>query len=679
MATNKLKTLSDIESLTNDVEEFFKNPNFSPKRQNKYFFSEGTSYYKQLLEVSRVIKLLQTSLANIYDNQNVLQEEYESLDVAELTGLKTKVEDLETTCNDLLVRVDKLEADNITNKENIATNTANITARSTQLTELINDNLTKINANITEIDKNKANIQTNTNDIATNKANISTNKTDIATNKTNINTLSSKVSTAETKVSEMGTKVDNMDTKVTTAVNDVEDVKENYLKDIKIDSTDIQFTDVSKTKGIKEIQASIISSTPADLGTQLTAVKAQNSNLVTNVGNATVNEDTTNKVVNVTQDVTTLENGIPTTDTKNIVSFDTDDFSVDDNGKVSTTVDISSMQDNLNTVMTNYQYETNLEVGNSNKNSPSLFDYSTGYFTRNPLEFISSGVLLEKSTDNGNTWVTLPMSDEFRHKFFSIHVTESYSINFSTLFTSYTSNNIVRLTVNFSEAGIYCDLAKILIYRSGSGSNHVKIEAGDINSGDLNYTTVTEMELIGWPYWNSANVPIKHIGKTTWTPKYQNIRISIYGNNYSNTLIEKIIFISTYNYTNREPLALSNSGYKLNWDKSVTFYGNVTSPNINTLSNNINSNTNKLSSLEEEYTAQQEVLTDHETLINNNATNITSLQATTNTLNINFFNLESRVSTVETSVGNCYTKSETDTAISNAINSAITSAINASY
>lgn len=559
MATNKLKTLSDIESLTNDVEEFFKNPNFSPKRQNKYFFSEGTSYYKQLLEVSRVIKLLQTSLANIYDNQNVLQEEYESLDVAELTGLKTKVEDLETTCNDLLVRVDKLEADNITNKENIATNTANITARSTQLTELINDNLTKINANITEIDKNKANIQTNTNDIATNKANISTNKTDIATNKTNINTLSSKVSTAETKVSEMGTKVDNMDTKVTTAVNDVEDVKENYLKDIKIDSTDIQFTDVSKTKGIKEIQASIISSTPADLGTQLTAVKAQNSNLVTSVSDVSVTEDTANKVVNVTQDVTTLDNGIPTTDTKNIVSFDTDDFAVDDNGKVSTTVDISSMQDNLNAVMSNYVSRYNV-------------------------------------TDVSQS------TNQFRLQGENMYITRN---------------------------GIHCSTRDNLLY-------------WDITEDEVN---------------------VKHIYLCNF-------------NNINNSTL--LVGPNTLQYRTVYNNVTYNVNMRLTQNATIAFTEDL-QPKITNNTNNIASVSTSVQALEEEYTAQQEVLTDHETLINNNATNITSLQATTNTLNTNFFNLESRVSTVETSVGNCYTKSETDTAISNAINSAITSAINASY
>lgn len=403
MPTNKLKTLNDIESLTNDVEKFFKNPNFSPKRQNKYFFSEGTSYYKQLLQVSRVIKLLQTSLANIYDNQKTIQDELDNLDVTELTGLKTKVEDLETTVNTLLTEVTDVKKSSDTNSQNIASLNNTLTSKTNELNSKIDDNTSKINTNKANITTNKNNITTNTNDIATNKANIANNKSDIATNKANINTLSTKVNTAETKVSEMGTKVDNMDAKVTTAVNDVEDVKENYLKDIKIDSTDIQFTDVSKTKGIKEIQASIISSTPADLGTQLTAVKAQNSNLVTSVGDITINEDTTNKVVNITQDVTTLENGIPTTDSKNIVSFDTDDFAVDDNGKVSTTVDISSMQDNLNTVMSNYisRYGTTIVSQSTN---PFILQGTNMYITDRQIHCTTRDNLLiwDKTDDEIN-------------------------------------------------------------------------------------------------------------------------------------------------------------------------------------------------------------------------------------------------------------------------------------
>lgn len=557
MLTNKLKTLSDIESLTNDVEEFFKNPNFSPKRQNKYFFSEGTSYYKQLLEVSRVIKLLQTSLANIYDNQNVLQEEYESLDVTELTGLKTKVEDLETTVNTLLTEVTDVKKSSDTNSQNIASLNNTLTSKTNVLNSKIDDNASKINTNTANITTNKNNITTNTNDIATNKANIATNKSDIATNKANINTLSTKVSTAETKVSEMGTKVDSMDAKVTTAVNDVEDVKENYLKDIKIDSSDIQFTDVSKTKGIKEIQASIISSTPADLGTQLTAVKAQNSNLVTSVGDITINEDITNKVVNITQDVTTLENGIPTTDTKNIVSFDTDDFAVDDNGKVSTTVDISSMQDNLNTVMNNY-----IKI-NGNNNVTKDWRISAIGLT------ILPNIISVHTTEN------------------AIQFTSSDTNTFHHIFTS-----------AFTDSNMWSQL--------------------------LTYPTSWEIQ-----------------------SNYNNVRYSI-------------------------SIPTNRPNYHVAFTEDIQ-------PQITNNTNNIASVSTSVQTLEEEYTAQQEVLTDHETLINNNGTNITSLQATTNTLNTNFFNLESRVSTVETSVSNCYTKSETDTAISNAINSAITSAINASY
>lgn len=431
MLTNKLKTLSDIESLTNDVEEFFKNPNFSPKRQNKYFFSEGTSYYKQLLEVSRVIKLLQTSLANIYDNQNVLQEEYESLDVTELTGLKTKVEDLETTVNTLLTEVTDVKKSSDTNSQNIASLNNTLTSKTNELNSKIDDNTSKINTNTANITTNKNNITTNTNDIATNKGNIATNKGDIATNKTNINTLSTKVSTAETKVSEMGTKVDSMDAKVTTAVNDVEDVKENYLKDIKIDSTDIQFTDVSKTKGIKEIQASIISSTPADLGTQLTAVKAQNSNLVTSVSDVTINEDTTNKVVNVTQDVTTLENGIPTTDTKNIVSFDTDDFAVDDNGKVSTTVDLQSLADNTNSIMGNY-----IKKNTTNETTSSFkINCSYGNITHTSLQANSQNPFFTSTdTEYGNSAI-------FRGHFGCHNRIELFWYNTGISFSIYDTDN----------------------------------------------------------------------------------------------------------------------------------------------------------------------------------------------------------------------------------------------
>lgn len=349
-----LKTIEDIKSLTDDVENFFENPNFTPKKQNKFFFSEGTSYYKQLLEVSKVIKLLQKSISSLYENEKSIQQEIDELDIETLTTLKTKVDELETKATDLINRVGKLESDNVSNKNDIG--------------YLKNETVSIIS----EIDSINARNNEQDTKLATHDTAIETNTLNITNNKNSI---------------------DNLNSELDSTQEDLNNVKENYLKDVVMKSNDITFTDVSKEGGVKTIQAVVTSSTPADLGTQLTAIKEQNTDVVSKVENK-INEDTANEVINVTQDVTTLKNGIPTTETNDVLKLDTNDFAYDETtNTVSTSVDLNSLGDNVNTILGNY-------IKNGTQNDVHDFGFNGAITANGPISMYGQFLIHCNESEN---------------------------------------------------------------------------------------------------------------------------------------------------------------------------------------------------------------------------------------------------------------------------------------
>lgn len=325
-----LKNIEDIKSLVDDVDSFFENPNFTPKKQNKFFFSEGTSYYKQLLEVSKVIKMLQTSIKAIYDNQNTLQEEYDALDVEGLLALKDRVTSLETKATDLISKVSSLESDNVSNK-----------------------------------------------------AQIETNKTDIAT-------LDSEIDTAQADIE-----------------NIKSDVKTNYLKDISITSTDIKTTEVSRVDGVKSIQMEVTSTTPVDLGSQLTYIKQQNANVVNEVGTTTIEDNETDNSYDVKQENKVIENGNITTTSNTISKFDKDNFT-NVEGIISTKLDYEETKNKLTEQENNLkgiqeQVNTNTSDIATNKTSIEGIKSEVEQTIQTELTSVKADVATNKTNIESNT------------------------------------------------------------------------------------------------------------------------------------------------------------------------------------------------------------------------------------------------------------------------------------
>lgn len=91
-----IKDLPQVTSLVDDIQDFINNPNFSPKDQNKWFFSDGLSYYQQLCEIMKLLQYFQQAFKIVQENEYVIASNYE-----ELTSLPAKIEFIQKEIDNL--------------------------------------------------------------------------------------------------------------------------------------------------------------------------------------------------------------------------------------------------------------------------------------------------------------------------------------------------------------------------------------------------------------------------------------------------------------------------------------------------------------------------------------------------------------------------------------------------
>lgn len=165
-----LKELKDTQSLVDDIEDFINNPKFNPTNQNKWFFSDGLSYYQQLCEILKTLTYFQESFKLVYENEQTLATAYKDVETLpdEFKALSTKVDTLAEQVSSEITRIETLESDNEQNKKDIVALQVDDGTMKSDITTLKADNT-----------QNKNDIVSLKADNDTNKNNISNNATDI--------------------------------------------------------------------------------------------------------------------------------------------------------------------------------------------------------------------------------------------------------------------------------------------------------------------------------------------------------------------------------------------------------------------------------------------------------------------------------------------------------------------
>lgn len=192
----------------------------------------------------------------------------------------------------------------------------------------------------------------------------------------------------------------------------------------------------------------------------------------------------------------------------------------------------------------------------------------------NRVAFIErSAVKFERSSDAGATWTDV--SADFDG---TLICTKSLYFGNGNTVEDKTVDRQHRITIDCISGGVYCELAKIMLYIGTMGAKGCvcKVEGGD-NSANTLWTTITEAYVSGWSGWNSINFTPVLIGKET---KYRYIRLTftISGINadYSSDLaIMSIRFFSSVFYSATNSLAKDGTLYAIDRDQNAFFPNNI--------------------------------------------------------------------------------------------------------
>ena len=157
-----IKDLPETSSLLDDIENFLENPKFSPKNQNKWFFSDGMSYYEQLIEINKVLDLFKQAFSSVYSNEKTIADGYSSLSTLpeQVQNIQTEMDTFTEKYKDVPNQIISLQTRVTTLESETQSAISRITANETAIKEInAKDFLTQVkfldSANITFVDNGK--------------------------------------------------------------------------------------------------------------------------------------------------------------------------------------------------------------------------------------------------------------------------------------------------------------------------------------------------------------------------------------------------------------------------------------------------------------------------------------------------------------------------------------------
>lgn len=192
----------------------------------------------------------------------------------------------------------------------------------------------------------------------------------------------------------------------------------------------------------------------------------------------------------------------------------------------------------------------------------------------NRVAFIErSAVKFERSNDAGVTWTDV--SADFDG---TLICTKNLYFGNGNTVEDKTIDRQHRITIDCISGGVYCELAKIMLYVGTRGAKGCvcKVECGD-NSENTVWTTITEAYVSGWLGWNSLNFTPVLIG-TEGKYRYVRLTFTISGMSadYSSDFaIMSIRFLSSIFYSASNYLAKEGTLYTTDVAQNAIFPNNI--------------------------------------------------------------------------------------------------------
>lgn len=233
------------------------------------------------------------------------------------------------------------------------------------------------------------------------------------------------------------------------------------------------------------------------------------------------------------------------------------------------------------------QYEAYLEWGGKNFNSGygpidaamvSELGACRTMFAR------PAGIEIEYSTDGGATWLDYGASDGLKKRVFSTG--ESFATGKNTVAGGGSANNMLRITLHTSAAGVYTVLNKFVMYVSTNGSQgsyctiRCRTQQNYEDGVDTWVTMADKVSIGGWSGYNVINI--------TPITTYGNVKSSQYGewqfifgytscsNDYPGLVVRNIFGFGGLGWTTPSTMAKTGHLYSFDYDQNATFPANVT-------------------------------------------------------------------------------------------------------
>ena len=182
-----------LSDLYDSIVDWENDPLIKPENQNKYFFSDGKTYYEQLCKILKLLSTFKNGFDQIYDNLDELEQQITESGVTK-EELNEAIDNLHTLISSEIALVESSLSSDINDVESSVTD---VTARVTASEEDISSLQTLTASHTTDI----ASLQTATNSLNTRmgsaETNISALQTLVSTHTSDIQTINTAISSIQ--------------------------------------------------------------------------------------------------------------------------------------------------------------------------------------------------------------------------------------------------------------------------------------------------------------------------------------------------------------------------------------------------------------------------------------------------------------------------------------------------
>lgn len=194
-----------------------------------------------------------------------------------------------------------------------------------------------------------------------------------------------------------------------------------------------------------------------------------------------------------------------------------------------------------------------------------------------------AGITIEYSNDGGSTWIDYGATDSLKGGL----VTSSGTIKIggpSKTAGSVTANDMLRVTLDGVDGGVYTAINKVHIWVTTNGSSNctVSLESYDYNSSTEWHSVISNQSITGWSAWNVLNFTLpgsSAFGGTNNTKHQRKIRFTFkHGSCTSDRTglqISRLFAYGGMGWSTPSNMASVGVPYTYNYKGEVTFPKNV--------------------------------------------------------------------------------------------------------